>query len=75
MLERWKNLGRLRSINTNMINHFTNQSQTYQLWKIIFFNIQTKLWKVVQSQVELIRINFKIEAPILQVQIITYIIY
>ena len=28
-----------------------------------------------QSQVELIRINFKFEAPIIQVQIITYIIY
>ena len=28
-----------------------------------------------QSQVELMRINLKFEAPIIQVQIITYIIY
>ena len=28
-----------------------------------------------QSQFELMRINFKFEAPIIQVQIITYIIY
>ena len=34
-----------------------------------------KLWKVVQSKVELMRINFKFESPIIQVQIITYIIY
>ena len=34
-----------------------------------------KLLKVVQSQVELIRISFKFEAPIPQVQIITYMIY
>ena len=40
-----------------------------------FFNIEKKLWKVVQSQVKLMRINFKFEAPILQVQIITNIIY
>ena len=32
-----------------------------------------KLWKVVQSKVELMRIKF--ESPIIQVQIITYIIY
>ena len=38
-----------------------------------FFTL--KLWKVVQSQVELMRINFKFEAPIIQVQIFTYIIY
>ena len=29
---------------------------------------------MMQSQVELIRINFKFEAPIIQVQTITYII-
>ena len=40
-----------------------------------FFYIERKLWKVVQSQVGLMRINFKFEAPILQVQIIIYIIY
>ena len=60
-----------------MISHFTNQSQTCQLLeilKIIFF-IEKKSWKMVQSQIELIRINFMIEALILQVQIITYIIY
>ena len=34
-----------------------------------------KLWKVMQYQVELMRINLKFEAPIIQVQIITYIIY
>ena len=34
-----------------------------------------KLWKGVQSQVELMRINFKFEDPIIQVQIMTYIIY
>ena len=28
-----------------------------------------------QSLFELMRINFKVEAPIIQVQIITYIIY
>ena len=28
-----------------------------------------------QSQVEMMRINFEFEAPIIQVQIITYIIY
>ena len=32
-----------------------------------------KLWKVVQSKFELMRI--KLEYPIIQVQIITYIIY
>ena len=46
----------------NMINHFT-----------IFCTL--KLWKVVQSKVELMRINFEFESPIIQVQIITYIIY
>ena len=30
---------------------------------------------MVQSQVELMRINFKFEAPTIQVQIITYITY
>ena len=34
-----------------------------------------KLWKVMPSQVELMRINLKVEALIIQVQIITYIIY
>ena len=37
--------------------------------------MEKKLWKVVQSEVELIRINFKFGAPIRQEQIITYIIY
>ena len=39
-----------------------------------FLNIEKELWKEAQSRVELMRINFKFEAPILQVQI-TYIIY
>ena len=30
---------------------------------------------MVQSQVEQMRINFRVEAPTIQVQIITYIIY
>ena len=34
-----------------------------------------KLRKVMQSQVELMRINLKVEALIIQVQMITYIIY
>ena len=34
-----------------------------------------KLWKMMQSQVELMRTDFKFEAPIIQVQIITYITY
>ena len=54
-----------------MINHFASQSQTCQ--HLNFFNT-LKLWKVVQSKVELMRINFKFESPIIQVQIITYII-
>ena len=41
----------------------------------MFFDTEKKLWKVVQSRVELISINFKFEAPILQQQVITYIIY
>ena len=72
-LGRRKTFGLLRSINPNMINHFANQPQTCQHLKILktFLNIETKLWKVVQLQVELIRINFKFEAPILiQVQIV-----
>ena len=48
-------------------------------WKYFFFFFlfffTLKLWKVVQSKVELMRINFKFESPIIQVQIITYIIY
>ena len=57
-----------------MINHFVIQSQSCQILKIIFFIIERKLLKVVQSQVELMRINFKFEAPIPQVQI-TYNIH
>ena len=45
-----------------MINHLANQSQTCQLSKIFFFNIEKKLWRVVQSRVELKRINFKHDA-------------
>ena len=59
-----------------MINHFTSQSQTCYL--LIFLNIERKLLKVVQAQVQLMNINFKFEVPILwlfQVQIITNIIY
>ena len=52
-----------------MIKHFVSQSQSCQILKIIFFIIDRKLWKVVQFQVELMRINSKFEAPILQVQI------
>ena len=40
----------------NMIYHFASQSQTCQL--LNFFYIERKLWKVVQSQVEHMRINF-----------------
>ena len=60
-LERRKTLSHLRSINPNMINHFASQSQTCKLLKIIsfLFNIERKLWRVVQFQVELMRINFK----------------
>ena len=60
-----------------MINHFTSQSQTCQLL-IFFLNIEMKLWKVVQPQVQLMSSNIKYEVPILwffQVQIITNIIY
>ena len=60
-----------------MINHFANQSQTCQLL-IFFLNIEMKLWKVVQPQVQLMSSNIKYEVPILwffQVQIITNIIY
>ena len=74
LLECGETLICLKSINPNMINHFTGQSQTCKLLKIIL-NIERKLWKVVQTQVELMRINFKFEAPILQVQLITHIIY
>ena len=42
---------------------------------LFFFFFMLKLWKVVQSKVELMRINFKFESPIIQAQIITYIIY
>ena len=59
-----------------MINHFASQSQTCQL--SIFLNIEMKLWKVVQAQVQLMSINIKFEVPIIwlfQVQIITNIIY
>ena len=61
-----------------MINHFASQSQTFQLLIFSFFYIEKKLWKVVQPQVQLMSINFKLEVPILwlfQVQIIIYIIY
>ena len=43
-----------------------------------FLNIEMKLWKVVQPQVQLMSINIKFEVPILwlfQEQIITNIIY
>ena len=43
--------------------------------KKVFFNIERKLWKVRQYHVELRRINLWYEAPILQVQIITHIVY
>ena len=59
-----------------MINHFASQSHTCQL--LIFLDIEMKLWKVVQPQVQLMSINIKFEVPILwlfQVQIITNIIY
>ena len=60
-----------------MINHLASQSQTCQLL-ISFLNIEMKLWKVVQPQVQLMSINIKFEVRILwlfQVQIITNIIY
>ena len=60
-----------------MINHFASQSQTCQLL-IFFLNIEMKLWKVVQPQVQLMSSNIKYEVPILwffQVQIVTNIIY
>ena len=60
-----------------MINHFASQSQTCQLLNF-FLNIEMKLWKVVQPQVQLMSSNIKYEVPILwffQVQIITNIIY
>ena len=40
-----------------------SQSQTCQL--LIFLNIESKLWKVVQPEVQLMSINFKFEVPIL----------
>ena len=45
-------------------------------WKSFFKNknIEMKLWKVVQPQTKLMMINFKSEAPILQLQINTQII-
>ena len=73
-LIRRQTLGRLRSIYPDMNNHFASQSQTCQLLKIIFSsNIDRTLWKVVQSQVELIKINFKFEAPTLWVYLYIYI--
>ena len=42
MLERRTTLGHLRSIKPNMINLFANQSQTWELLKNIFFNIENK---------------------------------
>ena len=39
-----KTLGHLRSINPNTINHFANQSHTWQLLKI-FFNTEKKYEK------------------------------
>ena len=77
MLEHRWTLGRLRSIYPDMINHFASQWQTCQLL-IFFLNIEMKLWKVVQPQVQLMSSNIKYEVPILwffQVQIITNIIY
>ena len=60
-LECRKTLGPLRSINPNMINHFANQSQTWQLLKIYIYFFQ--YWKeTVKSGAILgwtdIRINF-----------------
>ena len=112
MLERRATLGRLRSINPNMIHHFASQSQNCQLLKIKMLNgparhnhvvisaspcaffaphgkdyfwkkkkeiEYNKHWKeigkTVASQVELTGINFKFEALIFQIQIITYIIF
>ena len=46
-----------------MINHFASQSQTCQI--LIFLTIEMKLWKVVQTQVQLMSINIKFEVPIL----------
>ena len=45
------------------------------LFFLKFFYIENKLLKAVQPHVELRRANFKVEAPILQVQMIIYIIY
>ena len=42
-------LDRLRSIFPDMIKYFASQSQTCQLLDFFFFNIEMKLWKVVQS--------------------------
>ena len=69
ILEHRETVGHIRSINLNMINHFASQSQTCQILKIIFY-VKRKLRKVMQSHFELLRINFKFEAPILQEQII-----
>ena len=51
------------------INHFASQSQTCEPFCI--FLHWKRIVKIGQSQVELMRINFKFEAPILQVHIIT----
>ena len=45
MLERRATLGQFRSIQPNRINHFANLSQTCQLLKNIFFNIEKKTLK------------------------------
>ena len=42
-LELRTTLGCLRSIKPNMINHFVNQSQTCQLLKKLFFNIEYQI--------------------------------
>ena len=67
----------MSSIGDSWTDDFASQSQTCQLL-IFFLNIEMKLWKVVQPQVQRMSSNIKYEVPILwffQVQIITNIIY
>ena len=53
---------------------FVPHGKDFVLKTKIVFSIERKLLKVVQSQVELMRVKFSFETPILQVQIITNII-
>ena len=53
---------------------FLCSMERISFWKN-FFNIERKQWKLLQSQVELVRINFKFEVLILEEQIIPNIIY